>query len=515
MVQTLANRAGEEQAKGIKKLAVFFQEHGDTKQGNYFLIFFILALFVTLYRIYQLTQFPFDLYPDEAQYWFWAQNPAWGYFSKPPMIAWVLMASTSLCGDTELCIRIGSPISYLLVSILIYLIGCELTERRVAFFSSIIFLTMPGVSISSQFASTDPFLLLFWSLATYVFLRAIKTNLRVLWLGLGISAGLGLLTKYNFVLFFPSVFLFLIYSKTYRRHLRNPRLYLAVVLSFVIYLPNLSWNLQNGLITYSQTASYLRLDHPEAHWGGTAELLGAQFAMFGPIMFAVLLRILCSPKTYRVEADHNFLLFFVLPLLSVVLAISLLSKAHGNWTAPIYFAGSILAVRYLLPNRRVLIWVSILINIMAVGIFHNFHYLANLTGIELTRKRDPFHQMDGWRELGERVSSFSQQYPGSWFLTMDRRTSTELLYYVKPRAGKLVRWNPKGLTRDHFDLTSSLKEGMGDSFLLVAKGKIRWDVEMSFLEVKKLAVVGVPLTKDYTREHSVYYLRGFKGYPKD
>ena len=28
-----------------------------------------------------------ELYFDEAQYWVWAQEPAFGYFTKPPLIA--------------------------------------------------------------------------------------------------------------------------------------------------------------------------------------------------------------------------------------------------------------------------------------------------------------------------------------------------------------------------------------------------------------------------------------------
>ena len=33
---------------------------------------------------------PLNLYADEAQYWRWGDTLDWGYYSKPPMIAWVM-----------------------------------------------------------------------------------------------------------------------------------------------------------------------------------------------------------------------------------------------------------------------------------------------------------------------------------------------------------------------------------------------------------------------------------------
>ena len=51
-----------------------------------------------------------DLFFDEAQYWSWAQEPAFGYYSKPPLIAWLIGATTAICGDGEACLRSASPV---------------------------------------------------------------------------------------------------------------------------------------------------------------------------------------------------------------------------------------------------------------------------------------------------------------------------------------------------------------------------------------------------------------------
>src|SRR4051812_22989027 len=49
----------------------------------------LLLAAITAARLVWLVVQPADLYPDEAQYWFWAQHPAFGYYSKPPLIAWL------------------------------------------------------------------------------------------------------------------------------------------------------------------------------------------------------------------------------------------------------------------------------------------------------------------------------------------------------------------------------------------------------------------------------------------
>ena len=57
-----------------------------------------------------------DLFFDEAQYWSWSRDLAFGYFSKPPLIAWLIRLATEICGDAEWCVRAPSPILYTVTS---------------------------------------------------------------------------------------------------------------------------------------------------------------------------------------------------------------------------------------------------------------------------------------------------------------------------------------------------------------------------------------------------------------
>ncbi len=58
----------------------------------------VLAGALTALRLAALFLTPLELYPDEAQYWLWSRTLDWGYVSKPPMIAWLIAATTRIGG---------------------------------------------------------------------------------------------------------------------------------------------------------------------------------------------------------------------------------------------------------------------------------------------------------------------------------------------------------------------------------------------------------------------------------
>src|SRR5690606_4041263 len=100
-------------------------------------------------RIVALTFNATDLFFDEAQYWSWSLEPAFGYYSKPPLIAWMIWAATEVCGHSELCIRLPSPLIHSATALVIYGVAARLYDRRVGFWSAVVFATLPGISLSS------------------------------------------------------------------------------------------------------------------------------------------------------------------------------------------------------------------------------------------------------------------------------------------------------------------------------------------------------------------------------
>jgi 4-amino-4-deoxy-L-arabinose transferase-like glycosyltransferase len=70
---------------------------------NYFLV---LLLLITVWRLLFVVIAPLDLEPDEAYYWDWGRNFALGYYSKPPLIAWINTFSTFIFGAATSAVRL-------------------------------------------------------------------------------------------------------------------------------------------------------------------------------------------------------------------------------------------------------------------------------------------------------------------------------------------------------------------------------------------------------------------------
>jgi len=478
---------------------------------------FVLLFLVTAYRIYMLTYAStvIDLYADEAYYWGWSRSFDFGYYSKPPMVAWLIMLSTSICGDGFICIKIASPIVYMLTTINIYFLAKELFDEKIAFYSAIAFVMLPAVWLSSLIISTDVPFLFFWSLGMLFFIKALKSDSWRDWLITAIAGGGGLLSKYTMIIFVVSSFAYLATSKTYRHHLKNPKLYVTMVLAALIYLPNLYWNYTHEFVSFKHTEDNANLEGDLFHPGRMFEFLGGQFGVFGPILFGWLFMLLLRLKSLKKSENLYLLWWFIVPFFMLILTISLLSRAHANWSAPMYVASTVLVIAWLIMhNKRGWLYTAIGVNIFLGVIFYHYHDITKVLGIELTKKTDPYKRVLGWRELGKEVENIMQKYPDAKLLSDDRKTMAELIYYIHPHPFDALKWNPKGTLLDHYELTTNLKEHIGKNFIFVTSRENIADVASSFEKIEEIKRIVIPLYKDYKMIYYVYYLKDFNGYKK-
>ena len=98
--------------------------------------------------------------------------------------------------------------------------------------------------IDHQFAM-NCFEPLFWGGLAFVVLRLINTGNPKLWLLFGAIAGVGLQTKYSIIIF-GAVLLAGLLLTHQRRLLFTPWILAGGAIAFLIFLPNLIWNIQNN-----------------------------------------------------------------------------------------------------------------------------------------------------------------------------------------------------------------------------------------------------------------------------
>jgi 4-amino-4-deoxy-L-arabinose transferase-like glycosyltransferase len=87
-------------------------------------------------RLLALFNTPLELYPDEAQYWLWSRELAWGYYSKPPMVAWLIAAGTAVGGDDEPWIRLGATLAHAVAPLALYAAATRLYTPWTGFWAA-------------------------------------------------------------------------------------------------------------------------------------------------------------------------------------------------------------------------------------------------------------------------------------------------------------------------------------------------------------------------------------------
>ena len=478
--------------------------HAKRSQAGYFLplLFWLGALLAV--RIAALVAARIDLVLDEAQYWTWSRELAWGYYSKPPMIAWVIHGATEICGNGEACIRAASPVLHTVTSLIIYAAARQLYSERIAFWSAIVFATLPGLSYSSLLITTDVPLVLFWSLALYAWIMVLKSREMRFAVLLGVAIGLGLLSKQAMIYFALCAGCHAAFSRDAREALKGGRGLVAALIALGIAAPMLIWNSQHDFVTFQHTAANIGWKFPYVHPLASLDYIAVQFGLFGPILMAVYLRTTFRAFRERPSADKILLLAFSLPVLALLLAQSLLSRAHGNWTAVAYPAATILVTAVMFELGRMLLFrISLALHLAVAA----FIAVAPAFAPQLpTFERLQFlSRVVGWRGVANAVrTKLAEDHYGS-ILVDTREMAAELLYYLRDNQTPLYVWRYAPKPMNQYELTRAFNKDAPEPVLFVTQRECPSRVIASFAESERLGSVQVPMVKDKSR--AIFFCR--------
>lgn len=477
-------------------------------------IYAVNAVFVvTVLRLAWLAYGGTDLYPDEAQYWLWSLHPAFGYYSKPPVVAWLIALTTHIFGDSEGAIRLSAPLLHFAAALVVFRVAERLYDARSGFWSALLYVTLPGVSASAALISTDAPLLLCWAVALYAFVRAREPGGERWWWAVGIAAGFGLLSKYAMAYWLASALVYLLIFRDERRHLG--RFSLATGLALLIYAPNFVWNAQHGFVSYHHTgenaASHGALFQP-AH---LLEFVASQFAVFGPIGFAVLLLIVFTARRALGSRPAVLLATFTLPTLAMMTVVSFITHAEPNWAAPVYVSAAILVCAWLLRGGRGR-WIAaaVAIDLLAAVVVFTGYDVARAGGYTLPARYDMLHRLRGWRRLGIAISGILPQHPGALLLSDDREDLAVLMYYVHPHPFDALKWNGDSRQiNDQFDLEAHPEADVRRDFVLVSHHPENIQRILDrFAAAGPVQHVIILLGGGASRDYVVRLLHDFKGY---
>lgn len=325
---------------------------------------FSFILLLTALRILALAISPTDLFVDEAQYWFWGQNLDFGYYSKPPLIAWLIRLVTELANSSEaFWVRLPAPLLHGLTAVLLGVFAARRFDFVAGAWVSAGYVSLPIVAVGSFMISTDTVLAPCYVLALIFYDQANRSgSLRAAAMA-GAVLGAAFMAKYAalyFIICLPLVYLF-----CGDQRLRWAQYGAFLSLFLAVIAPNIAWNFANELTTLSHTAENVQWVKPEAETGfslvNMAEFLLLQAVVIGPLAFAV---IGAQALGYKRSKQAKNLLLMSLPIVLLITVQAGLSRAYANWAFPFVFAGITLAMLAMGPRLKI---ASLILN-TAIGL---------------------------------------------------------------------------------------------------------------------------------------------------
>jgi len=491
-----------------------------------------LLLGVTALRLCALFASPIELYPDEAQYWVWSRDLAWGYFSKPPMVAWLIRLTTAIGGQEEAWVRISSVLLHGAAPLFLFAAARRLYDSRTALLATAIYSLMPGVQLSAGVASTDAPLMFFLSAGLWAYVRLLRSPATrwasPLWgAALGLFLGLAFLSKYAAGYCLAGLFVHALVSDEARRAWR-PRVLLAAGAGLTLMLaPNFGWNAHNRFVTFAHTAA-------NADWTATSffhlreavEFTLSQIGVFGPVPFAALTLGLALAVRRRglrgadLPADV-LLLCLTLPAIVAVAIQALLSRANANWAFSAYVPGAVLAAAWL-TRWRARRWAGAGLGLQAALALIFLIGAASPPVAERLGLANSLKRARGWAAVAQAVLDRADAEPGLSAIAADERfVFNELSYYGRdrlaaPRAPPLRMWVREAAPLSHAELTAPLLPAEGRRVLAVSRTpETRQEFVRDFAGVSGGQSLRIRLDPRRTRDLVLFIGSGFEPRPRD
>ncbi len=549
----------------ITVIKLYNWSHKRYKEKPYTTVLFIFLLSISLFRIYYIQNGPLDLSPDEAHYWEWSRRLDLSYYSKGPMIAYLIYIGTSLFGNTVFGIRFMAVIFSILSSIILYILGKRLYDKQVGIFSAILLQIIPIFSAYGILFTIDSPFIFFWILSLLFFWEALKSQelaagnqqpnpplnsnnhsippfphsggfaeakekgskggfekrgfggitdfTMIYWRLLGLSIGLGLLTKYTMAFFYLCAFFFLLFLKEKRRLLLTGGPYIAFIISLLVFSPVIIWNISHDWVTLKHTAGQAHIaEGIQISLKSFFEFLGSQFGVITPLL---LMLMAVSMWRLRKEQEGSFLLWFSIPVVVFFLLKSIQAKVQANWALAGYITGIVAYSAFYMKRffserkgKKILIAAAVLLSLIITSVAH-YPSLLNLPV-----KLDPTTRLNGWKELGTEVSRIYEHMSSNKpvFIFSDRyQVSSELAFYVK---GHPVTYCINLDRRmNQYDLWPGFAHLIHNDAIFVRTGDttLPEQVATAFHKVEKKVFTAYTKKRAKIRDYSLFLCYDFKG----
>lgn len=482
-------------------------------------LFLACAAGAAALRIWLLIVSPLELQFDEAQYWFWSRTFDWGYFSKPPLVAWAIALTTNIFGHAEWAVRLSAPIAQALAACVLFVLARRMYGDRAALWAGVSWLVLPAVWVSSSVMSTDALLMPLWSFALLALWRFQETRAWGWAILLGAAIGFGALAKYAMLYFLLCAAIAALWAPELRRALLSLRGAGALLTAALVLAPNLIWNALNSFATISHTAENAGGGDIGFHPDEVIEFILGQALVAGPVMFAAIVALagFALWRPARLDLRDKVLIAFVAPPIVIIVAQSLISHAHANWAASAYPAAIVWAAGRLAQMK---LGPAVLAGAAAVNL--GLGAVASAAALnsrfaEHAGLSNALEDSRGWRETAALAASAAAAHgPFTAIVTDHRALFFELTYYWPERQPPLRMWVLRDEARNHAEAVAPMEPALGARVLVVhMQTRYRDLVAGDFARLTEIGRREINLGGDERRELIFSIGEGFSPAPRD
>ena len=192
-----------------------------------------------------------ELLPEETYYWNYSRHLDIGYLDHPPMVAWLIGIGTAVFGQSQFGVRIGALCCVVLASVFTYRLTRNLFGEASALAALLLAQTLPFFFLSGLLMTPDAPLTAAWAALLYYLERALVEGRSAAWWRVGVSMGIGVISKYSIGLLAPAALAFMLWDRPSRRWWLRWEPYVAALLALAIFSPVIVWNAHHSWASFA------------------------------------------------------------------------------------------------------------------------------------------------------------------------------------------------------------------------------------------------------------------------
>jgi len=463
-----------------------------------------------------------DLIGDEAYYWDWSRQLDWCYYSKPPMVAWLIRLFTELGGNTVAMVRLPTVVLGTVFLAYFYATTKAIYNAQTAALALLMVLATPANLIANFIMTIDPPLYCFWMMSIYYLQHALFKGHLLSWFWAGLATGAALLSKQGALLIPLMLVGYLLTDK--QRYVLFKREFLIYLFPIILcMIPLILWNQNHDWVMYGHSKGHFVTEESISllkRLGQMLTVLLYQLLLLTPII-SVLLIIISFKLTIKLKelpAQEQFLVWMGPVLVLGFIALNGLQKTQGNWPMPFYFTAIIL----LSGQWQAGLWQkSLKYGLMLGYIFVTLTYvlpvLIQTFNIQNTAI-DPTYRFKHTQGFVNSIVAESQKQSidakPDFFLTVGHRYLTSQLAFYLPDHPQVYRYEDKGGVYSQYEVWPGPTQFIGKTAFVISElnGKnIPHELKDIFTHFRKVGEAVNP--NDNTKVYTLFIGEGLKSWP--